>query len=212
MVERYQQVLDQKLITNLENHLASWTEKLHELLPEAPQDLTIEWNNRWLIPETGTGGATLSKRKIELAFDPTYDGNKEDKIVDLKGSYFHEVFHTVQGWTFEDTAGKEISAIDSAIYEGAATVFERDRAKTKPLWGLKDDDETMLKWLEEVRNLPNDYDYRKYKFFDSDTGRRWILYPVGTFIVDQALENNPDIVIEDMATISPVQILALAKL
>lgn len=212
MDERYQPVLDTEHITNLENHLASWAEELHELLPEIPQGLTIEWNNRWLIPETGTGGATLTKHKIELAFDPTYDGDKEDQIVDLKGSHFHEAFHTVQGWTFEDTAGKEISAIDSAIYEGAATVFERDRANAKPLWGQKGDDETMLKWLEEVRNLPKGYDYRKYKFFDPDTGRRWILYRVGTFIIDQALGNNPDIAIEDLAAKSLDEILALAKL
>ena len=212
MGEQYDPAIDSELVKSLEAHIDTWRNELYELLPGVSEDLEIDWDNRWLISNTGTGGATLTKHRIALSFDPKFEGDKAEQIADLKGSYYHEAFHTVQGWTFEDTKGKEISAIEEAIYEGAATVFERERAGTEPLWGAVDDEDTMHKWLDEIRRLPLDYDSRKYKFYDPDTGRRWILYRVGTYIVYRTLRNNPELRVENIATKGPHEILSLAKL
>jgi len=212
MGEQYDSTINTELVNSLEAHVATWRNELYGLLPSVPENLEIDWDNRWLISNTGTGGATLTTHKIALAFDPKFEGDKAQQLADLKGSYYHEAFHTVQGWTFEDTREKEISAIEQAIFEGAATVFERERAGTKPLWGVADDKDAIRKWLEEIRQLPLDYDFRKYKFYDPETGRRWILYRVGTYIVDQALRNNPKLRIEDIATKEPEEILRLSML
>lgn len=196
----------------LREQIDSWNHELYEVLPGLPDDIEVTFDNRYLISVSGTGGFALSRNKIALAFDPEFQDDKDRQLVDFKGAYFHECFHLIQGWTGEDTASKQFSAIDNAIYEGTATVFERDRTDANPLWASYGSDETMLKWVDEIKQLPIEYDWRKYKFYDPETDRRWIMYRVGTFIADRALQHNPELKIEDLATKTPGDILALAGL
>lgn len=72
----------------------------------------------------------------------------------------------------------------------------------------------MLAWLQEVRGLPNgfEYEWQRWKFFDPGTGRKWILYKVGVFLVDEVLKNNPGLTIVAMSTLSTDEIISLSKL
>jgi hypothetical protein len=191
--------------------IAQWHQEVRSLLPNMPESLEVGFNNKYLIPDTGTGGFALSPKKIALAFDPNFSGDKHKQLNDLKGTYFHESYHVVQDFT-QESAQNEMPAIDNAIYEGAATRFESIRAHTRPAWAEYPERGTMLRWLEEVKRLPLDYNWRRYKFYDSESGRRWIMYRLGTFIVDEALANNASLRIEDLSSKSPSEILRLSGL
>ena len=194
--------------------LPQWESEVRVLLSELPKQIAVQFNNNWLIDITGTGGYAHSQNNIDLAFDPSFDGDKIKQLNDLRGSYYHECYHLVQHFTGDefDDAATPLPAIDNAIYEGAATRFEAIRAGTSPPWGEYESRDVMLGWLEQIKQLPYDYDWNKWKFYDEATGNRWIMYRTGSFIIDQALENNSDIKIEDLATLSPKKILQLAKL
>ncbi len=194
--------------------LPAWEKEVRRLLPALPLQVNVQFNNNWLIDVTGTGGFAHTRNNIELAFDFNFKGDKTKQLNDLRGSYYHECYHLVQNFTGDefDDASTPLPAIDNAIYEGAATRFEAIRANSTPPWGEYDSKEVMIGWVEELRLLPPDYDWNRWKFYDEETGNRWIMYRTGSFIVDQALELNSDIEIEDLATLSPKKIFQLAKL
>jgi hypothetical protein len=68
----------------------------------------------------------------------------------------------------------------------------------------------MLAWAAELAALPPDYDESRWKFWDPERKQSWILYRVGTFLVDRALARRPDLAIEDLAARSPDELLQLA--
>ena len=47
-----------------DKNIAEWNEEVRQLLPDVPIDLKVEFNNEWLIPDTGTGGFASSKEKL----------------------------------------------------------------------------------------------------------------------------------------------------
>jgi hypothetical protein len=91
-------------------------------------------------------------------------------------------------------------------------VFERDRAGSDPPWGMYFDAETMTRWASELAALPLDYDERRWKFWDEETKRSWIVYRTGTYLVDRALARNPALAVEEFALLGPDEILALGGL
>jgi len=213
MSEKHNSSIEPELMQTLEEHIESWKPELYSLLPGLSEEIEIQWDNSWGIKEAGTGGACLTRNEIAMAFDPDFEGDKDEQLINLKGTYFHEAVHTMQGWTFgEDALYKNPSAIEGAVCEGVATVFEKQRAHTAPLWGESDDEETLQQWLEELKQLPPDFDHDKYYFYDPDTDRRWIIYKVGTYIAEKALSNNPELQIEDLVTRKPSEILVLSGL
>ena len=204
-----------KINRNIEKHLRKqlelWNPELKQLLPDLPEKTEIVFDNNFLISLTGTGGFAISKSKIALAFDLNFSGDKTKQLLNFKGAYFHESYHLIQKFT-GDTAPKDLSAINNAIFEGAATVFEREKASTNPPWGIYEGRETMMGWVKEIKSLPNKYNWGKYKFYDEAGGRRWVMYKVGTFIADEVLRQHPDITIENLATMKPRKILKLSGL
>ena len=106
----------------------------------------------------------------------------------------------------------KISPISEAILEGAATVFERDKANSRPEWSKYYGKNEMLKLLNEVLGLKSNFDRNKWKYYDKQSGRSHLLYRVGTFIVDEALTNNPEMKIEDLIDKNASFILKLSKL
>jgi|SRR5665213_652548 len=197
--------------SRLDDAIPEWHGEVKSLLPSLTEQLQVEFDNNYLISDYGVGGFASSRTKIKLAFDPGFTGNKEKQLRDLRGSYFHECYHIIQGFVGDESEG-EISAIDDAIFEGAATRFESLRADTTPGWGEYPDRETVMSWFKDVTGLPTGYDWNKWKFYDPETGNRWVLYRVGVFVVDEALQKNPKLTIEDLATKSPSEILKLAEL
>ena len=196
---QYTSEVPTELQEQLEKLLSTWHGEVRTLLPTLPDSLTIELDNQWLIPDEATGGLAVARDKVALAFDPEFKGDRAQQFHKLRGSYFHECFHVVQGFVGDD-AEDGMAALDNGIYEGAATVFEREHAGTSPGWGEYGDRATMLTWLAEVQALPANYDWQKWKFYDPATDRRWILYRVGTFVVDEALRYTGS----DIATLAPL--------
>lgn len=189
--------------------LPAWYIEVQELLPLLPDRFTVEFNDMWIIDTTGTGGYATAIDHIELSFNPGFEGNLEDRLHNLKGSYFHECYHAVQGFV-GDVDTSTLPAIDNAILEGAATRFESIRLNTSPRWGQYPERKIIEQWFRDVINLPLGYDQTKWQFYDEETGNRWILYRVGVFIIDEVLTNNTDLSIEDLVSRKPSEILKLS--
>jgi hypothetical protein len=64
-------------------------------------------------------------------------------------------------------------------------------------------------WVEEIAELPLDFDRQRWRFFDPATGRRWILYRAGTYLVDRVLGRDPSLRVEQLADLTAAEILAL---
>ncbi len=191
--------------------LPAWHIEVQELLPLLPDRFTVEFNDKWIIDTTGTGGYATAVDHIELSFDPNFGGKLDDQLHNLKGSYFHECYHTIQGFV-GDVDVSILPAIDNAILEGAATRFESIRLNTSPGWGQYPERGTIEKWFHDVINLSLDYDRAKWQFYNEETNNRWTLYRVGVFVIDEALTNNPNMPIEDLVNKKPIEILQLSRL
>lgn len=191
--------------------LPAWHIEVQRMLPLLPDKFTVEFNDEWIIDTTETGGYATATDQIELSFNPNFEGNIDDQLHNLKGSYFHECYHAVQGFV-GDVDTSALPAIDNAILEGAATRFESIRLNTTPGWGQYPERNIIEQWFRDVISLPLGYDQTKWQFYDNETGNRWILYRVGVFVIDEVLNNNPDLSIEDLVSKEPVEILKLSRL
>ena len=203
---------EQTLQADLRRSIEMWQKETVSLLPTLPNDINVQFDNEYLVPGFGTGGATSDLHSMKLAYDSSF-ASQEELLAELRGTYFHESYHLARGFSFETTPN-DLPAIKMAIEEGAATKFEVLRAGSTPGYSKYEARDTMLAWLKEVKELPDgfDYDWQRWKFFDPGTGRKWILYKVGVFIVDEALKNNPKLTIEGMSALSPEEILTLSRL
>lgn len=171
--------------------------------------VAVDAASRLLVPDYGVGGFADAGGRILLAVDPTLDLPPEELLRRLHGAVLHESMHVVQGFTKEAWEGKPLPALDHAVYEGCATVFERERAGTDPPWGHYVRDQTMLAWAGELAALPLDYDWAEWKFWHPEKRQPWILYRTGTFVVDRALA-AAGLEIEDLAALSAAEIAGRA--
>jgi uncharacterized protein YjaZ len=147
---------------------------------------------------------------VKIFLDPTVELEAAERTRRLHGAVLHEAMHVVQRftmWEYRDRTPPP--ALEHAVFEGCATVFERERAGTAPPWARVEDDETMQAWTAEVAALGTDFDWRRWKFYDPDTGRDLVLYRVGTFVVDRALAAT-GAEIESLAERAVTEIAALA--
>ena len=199
--------MDQGLRDLLANYCNEWSSAVETILGPGARASKIVFNNHFLIPETGAGGFADDGNVLVLAFDVSFQ-DRNQQIKNLKASFFHESYHIAQGW-LGDTI---LPAIDEAILEGAATVFERVRAGSTPPWGSYDSWETMTKLVPVVTELDTHYDQGKWKYFDEETGQKWVLYRLGTFIVDEMLRNNTGVTIEAAVKMTADDILTKAGL
>lgn len=202
--------IEPELEVALLEKVRDWEPELRELLTELPDDITVELDNRHLIKSTGTGGFAAEPSKIYLSFDPSFEGDKESQMIDFRASFYHEAYHLVQGFVGSDETSWGETRLENAILEGAATKFEMIRAGSNPGWGQYD--ETEIKdWVKEVAALTKEDDIIKWKFYDPDTGRRWIMYRSGSYIVDQALQKS-GLQIEGLVRLKPMEIYKLSGL
>jgi hypothetical protein len=195
--------LTQELTAKIEN----WQQEVASLLPNNPVPSLVKFDNYYLIPGHGTGGFADAGNVLILAYDLKYP-NKSEQLNKLRASYLHESFHIGQGWVGD----VKLSPIAEAILEGAATVFERDRAGTQPEWSKYYDKNQMYTLLSQVLDLDESYDHDTWKYYDPSTGRSHLLYRLGTFIIDEALARNPELTIESLVTKKADEILQLSRL
>lgn len=185
----------EKIILKL---LTQYYEEARGLLRELPEDINIWLDNWYLSPETGAGGFAYSPTTLTLSFDESFN-DQTLQAQGLRAVVMHESYHIVQGHTYTEPSATYRHALDSAIYEGCATVFEREYANgILPIGDYKDIEEAKLQqWAEALANISND-DYRngetglwiKWALYDKETKDRWKAYRVGTWIVDRALKKS----------------------
>ncbi|MEI6751217.1 MAG: DUF2268 domain-containing putative Zn-dependent protease [Candidatus Saccharibacteria bacterium] len=205
---------------DLEISMGQWRAELEELLPTLRQDVTTEFVydlNIAGMPDStedtylmGVGGSTVTANRIKLAIDPSKINTPGYNEL-IKATFFHEHFHIARGYNHQDSVG--LSLLDTAIEEGSATKFEMITVGSMPGWGKYQDRETMLERVNELKNSVVDEhtDWSKWKFYDPETDRHWILYRVGAFIVDEALANG-GLEIQDLAVMTREEILEKANL
>jgi hypothetical protein len=201
---------DPSLQTLLASSIPKWHSEVKKLLPTLPERIDVDFDNKYLLPGRGAGGFSVSQNKIALAYDVTFTGDRKDQFDLLRGSYYHECYHIIQGFV-GDQRSVGLSAIHYAIKEGLATKFEVIRSGASPDWTRYPDEQTIKQWLIEVTKLPVGYDWKKWNINDPNSGRKWILFSLGTYIADKALELSK-LQIESLANKSPEEILVLAKI
>lgn len=190
--------------------------EVRALLSTLPLDLEVELlvdaSSRLVIPGYGVGGISMSLQKVTVVFDPAFAGDRDEQLQRLRAAVYHECFHAAHGFTVAGVDFRSLLPLHDAVSEGAATVFERERAGSDPPWGQYLDEATMLGWLGELAALSVPYDMKRWKFWDAVTERRWIVYRAGTFAVDRALARHSGVSIEQVASLTPDEILELAEL
>lgn len=175
----------------LETHISNCYDEFRKLFPTAPETIEIYFGTAFIMDETGVGAHAYSSEIITLSFDPDFK-DKEKQIADIRPSIFHECFHQYQDFT---SASPPYSAIEGAIYEGMATVFERDYADSTHSYGdyRQVSEEDLETWAGELEDLGNEYHedeeiWRAWKFYHPVHKERWISYRVGTWITDKVME------------------------
>lgn len=195
--------------------IALWQGEVKQLLPTLPDQINYEFEENTDGKGYGTTGVTLTPDRIRFGIDTSADIDHQELIREFKGTFYHENFHVARGYNMETTKG--LSLLEHAIEEGFATKFEMIHVGTKPGYGVYEAFYTrdeMVEMFKEVSNLTDEdnKDWEKWKFYHPEKDRKWILYRVGVFVADEVLTNNPDLKIEDLATLSSSEILSLSKL
>jgi len=137
-----------------------------------------------VIPETGEVGFAASPDVVNWKVDPTR-GVADVARQHLRHMLFHEFHHCVRliripSYYTQDWYG-------GSVFEGLATVFEREAGRTPPYGDYPEDE--IESWAEELFAQPVDHTFNHWKFQHPD-GRRWISYRVGTWLVDRAVERS----------------------
>jgi uncharacterized protein YjaZ len=175
----------------LEANISESYDAVQELLPKLPSAVKIYFGDSGIIPESGLGGFAYSHDIITVSVDPDFK-DKTKQAKDIRPTIFHEAFHQYQNFTGESGP---FSAVENAIYEGMATVFEREYCGTWQLYGdyRESSEDNLEQWLESLQQLSlEDFQntYSDWKFYHSQLKERWIVYKVGTWVVDQVLKKH----------------------
>lgn len=173
-----------------------------------PEDINIRFDNEMLIEDQGVGGYAYSPDTLTVAFDLTFP-DKDKQLVFLRETIFHGAMHLAQNFTKETFNGQPI---DEMVYEGVATVFEREKAGSSPEYGQYEEyDEAELKsWIAQIRKLDEHYDYKQWKFYNDEIGERWVFYKAGTYVVDMVMRRTGKTIF-DVAKLSPTEVLEIAR-
>lgn len=206
MIEKLNTFEEPSIERYLTEKITEYLDEVREILPELPDTIKIFFSNDFINPATGVGGFAYGKDIITVSFDKDFK-NKELQLAQLRGVIFHEAYHLAHGYNAQ--MGK-ITALSEAVYEGAAGVFQRDVAKID--WVAQyGGDEEMIAWTRKVATLGEDFDWYKWKVKDEESGESVILYAVGAFIVDKALQKS-NLTVLDLRHKSADEIFVLADL
>ena len=161
--------------------VGSTTAEVRRLLPDLPPELELTVRpGSDVIKETGETATPTPPAGVVWTVDPGRPGGVvEVATTQLRATLFHEFHHLVRL-----AQGHPRSIVEHAVFEGMATVFERDFAGVDPPWGKYSDDVVGLE--KEMLQLPDDGSVRHWLFSHPD-GRRWIGIKVGAYWVDRAV-------------------------
>ena len=94
------------------------------------------------------------------------------------------------------------------LMEETGDSVARDYADYMAPWSKYPDN--IADWVQEIIDKNDQFNGQDYRFKHAD-GRRWIAYKVGTYIVDQAIKNSGQSVIE-LSQLDCTEVLKLAKI
>lgn len=179
--------------------------EVHKLLPIVNNRLSfvVQDNAKYCIPEIGSGAQTHNSILVIFSFDSGLPYGEKGLLDAIRPAVFHEMNHAAR---FSKPIWHK-NLLEWCLMEGLATVFERDRADGKPLWG--EYPQNVTEWLEEVKKA-KDSERDKIMFRHPD-GRRWIGYKVGTYITDEAIEKSGK-TIEELTALECEDIFKLAEI
>jgi hypothetical protein len=205
--------LDAEQAARLEPQAREWLDEVSQYFPDPPVVQTIHWfggKSSLITQESGVGGFSYAPGEVSLAWDTGYQGTKEQQLLNLKDAVFHEFYHQVQGYVGTGGSLGDLSPLQVAVYEGAATVFARDKTGVADAWtdysDLSGDDINKIRDELTQIGASDDWDWNAWKFNHPKYGK-YVLYKLGVYFVEQYLEDHPDIQIEDMARLLPEDIL-----
>lgn len=194
-----------------EKDIATYYDQVRTLLPALPETIKIYFGDYGIIPESGVGAFAYSRDIITISLDPKF-ADKARQAKDIRPSVFHEAFHLVQDFT---GASQRYSALEGSIYEGMATVFEREHAATLQPYGdySNTPTEKLIEWAESLRRVDSEYHQNEaissaWKFYHPEIQERWIAYKVGAWITDQVLQDK-NLTILDLSHRTAADVLQL---
>ena len=179
------------------------TREARRLLPSLPAhiELTVRAGTD-VIAETGETGTAIPPASIIWTVDHTRSGGAKGVAVAwLRASLFHEFHHLVRS-----TLGVPLTILDRAVFEGSATIFERDFAGVSTPWGAYP--VNVQEWAVELLAVPPDANVRDWIYAHPD-GRRWIGMRVGAYWVDRAIASSGQTAAE-LALLPTDQIMGFA--
>ncbi len=193
----------------LEAIIGEYYDGVRKLLPELPETIQVYFSDYGILAGSGVGAFAYAHDILTISIDP-YFKNKNKQRNEIRAAIFHESFHLYQNFTSKDGP---FSAIDNALYEGMATIFEREYCGIwQPYGDYRMVTEEKLKlWMNELRQLSlEDFrnNYREWKFFHPKYNARWIVYKVGTWMIDQILQDHT-LTIFDLSFKTAAEILKL---
>lgn len=202
------EAVEQPLLPTIESAYAEVARLL-----ETPETIGIYFTDDGAGDETGVGGFTYAKNRINLAFAKDFT-DKATQLQNLRSTVYHESFHVRQGFTYTDSP---FTALESAIYEGCAVIFERDYAEHTPLYAdYQAHSESELKaWLTAIKEVGDEYfkdseTWYRWAFYHEELNQRWIIYKIGTWLVDNMLHDN-NLSVLDLQDKTATQIIELGK-
>lgn len=215
--------LNESLIARFGSDVVDASDNVHRLLPALRRDIQYVWfnqNSGMIVPGYVTGGGLYDKPNIvSIAVDDTCTDESRIKH-ELRRTVFHELFHVAQQFSNLDEDGnirEFVPMIGDAIYEGAASIFERDYADDKtdqyvmPYYAnyVEHEEGQLLQWCDELiaMGVVAEHDVaRQWKFYHDELGVNHIMYKTGAYIVDKVLAHDAaitlvlDIATEDWST------------
>lgn len=186
--------------------------ELRQLLPKLPSKLKVIFGTNYDYGEDGITGSAVSSDEMKIGIDESIE-DRTRQHAKIRSLVFHEGYHIAQ----EFHLASQFSALESAIYEGCATIFEREYAGSTPKWGdySKEDTSTLQRWRDAMKDIsaeqyfePSGETWKKWAFYDPETDESWRIYKVGTWLVENILKEN-DLDIVDLNSMTASEILAL---
>lgn len=144
-------------------------------------------SSEYVIPDFGCGAMTFDASSVQFRHRPG-DRAALDNLARLAYPFaVHELSH-VRRWR---EGVYETDPVARCVFEGLATVLERDYGGWSPPWSAYDTHSARV-WLQEVARLGVGTLGEDY-LYDHPDGRRWIAYKTGTYVVDEAISTGADI-------------------
>ena len=163
------------------------------LLENLPSDLTIKFTDNGAEDTSGVGGFAESPQQLNIAVAKNFS-DSATQLGNLRAVVFHELFHINQGFTL---AQSPFTALHAAIYEGCAVKFEREYGGGEAAYAdySQHSEEELLSWYRQldavgVKYFEDSDTWQKWAFYNPELDQKWLVYKVGTWVVDRILDQN----------------------